>query len=391
MKEEYIHLLWKLKRLPSLYLKLTDGRKLEIIDFGWYNTASGPDFFNGKIKIDGIMWSGNIEMHVKSSDWNLHQHDKDAAYNNVILHVVFENNTEIFVKEEKLPCLELKTMIDLNHYSKYQELNLSKTWISCENQIKNVPKIIIQQQIESSLINRLERKLNLIQTEFLRMKGDNLQLLYEFYAKTFGLKTNELPFLELSKKLPYNLIQNKSEFEIKSLMLGIAGILNPNEKKNNSILKEWNYFKIKYSLSEMNSISWKKKGLRPKSFPEIKLEEFAKFCSNNANFNIEYFDKLTTNSNFLTIDFLNLLKINVHSLFLWWKGKQKNDLTLQEKALNLLENVKPEKNSIINRWNKLGVITKNAFETQALIELKNEYCFLKKCSTCKIGVSLLNE
>ena len=386
MKEEYLHLLWKLKRIPINQLQLVDCRTLEIIDFGLYNTASGPDFFNGKVKINGIIWSGNIELHVKASDWNVHNHQFDNAYSNVILHVVYNYDMEIKINDEVIPTLELKNLVDKEHFAKYQQLQLSKKWIPCENQISSLSPLIILQQLENSFLNRLERKSNFLEKDLVQNKNNLLQSMYQAYAKVFGLKVNELPFLELTSKLPYKLIQNKNEEEISILMLGVGGFF---QMKNHSLIdmqREWEYHKQKYELDEMNFHTWKSKGLRPTSFPKKKILEFARFCAKSDFINED-------NSWFelnLSHSFVNLLKINVLAIYFWWKAKRSNSAYFEEEAFNMFENLLSEHNAIILKWKNLGIRAKNAFESQALLELKNEFCIHKKCLSCKIGIALLN-
>jgi hypothetical protein len=386
MKEEYLHHLWKLKRFQSNEFISTDGNLISIIQFGWHNTASGPDFFNGQILLNGIKWSGNIEMHVKSSDWYLHKHHQDEAYNNVILHVVYEHDKEVWVNQQLVPTIELKNQIDLKHLEQFQSLNLSTNWMACENQINHVDKIVIDQQIDSAIINRLERKSNILTQELKVLKGDLSQLIYEKYANIFGLKVNELPFLELAKKLPFHLIKNKNFVELKTMMLGVAGLLNETNENYN----DWKFFQMKYNLSEMNSSSWKKKGLRPHSFPINKIQDFAFFCSFQSNFEINVANEFHALKNQFSNSFIDLLKINALSIFLWWEGKKQNVLKFQENSLILLEKIKAEKNAIIENWKNKGILASNSYESQALIEQKNEFCNKKRCLNCKIGVTILN-
>jgi hypothetical protein len=158
MREEYIHQIWKTKRLPMHDLQLIDGRKLTIQQVGWHNHESGPDFFNGSIELDGIKWNGNIEIHIKSSDWYAHQHQIDPAYDNVILHVVYQYDKPVIVNGEELPTLELKSYLDQNDWSSYDSLIKNQTWIPCEKSIQEVDELFVSMQIENALIERLQRK-----------------------------------------------------------------------------------------------------------------------------------------------------------------------------------------------------------------------------------------
>lgn len=396
MKEEYLHAIWRMKRLPVSQLYLTDGRKLTIKKTGWHNHDAGPDFFNGSIEIDEMIWNGNIEIHVKSSDWYLHKHQLDPAYNSVVLHVVFQHDKEVFIQEQKIPTLELQNLIDFKHWNLYRNLTLSQQWIPCENSLAEIDSFIVQNQIELSLIERLNRKNDLLQKTFIDLKKNHLALYFEIYAKAFGLKVNTLPFIELTKKIDIKLIWKENRQRQQVLFLGTAGMFQQAERFNIQHLEsDWEFLKKKYSLDEMDFSSWKFKGLRPVSFPNQKISQLAELCSNQAFFYSEDWDESTVltllNQLNLPVDFRNNLLINAIIPILWWNYTFFQKENMRDLALDLLQKVKAENNSIIQNWKKLGLKCKSSYQSQGLLELKNELCANKKCLNCKIGFAILKQ
>ncbi len=396
MKEEYLHAIWRLKRLPMHQLKLVDGRSIQILKTGWHNHDAGPDFFNGSIKIDEVVLNGNIEIHINASDWYVHKHQHDKAYDNVILHVVFNNDKDVFIKDYKIPCLEIKNFIDQDHEKKYATLIQSDNWIPCQNQLRHVPIEVIGNQIENSLIDRLIRKNKILDKRFEELQQDALQFYFEIYAKAFGMKVNSFPMIELTTKIKLTSLWRNSPSDAEIILFGLAGFFQKAEKFN-LIEKEleWKFQKIKNNYSEMELHTWKFKGLRPAAFPPVKLKQFSAFCFEKDFFRIhdlslsEIFsicDKMK-----FSIDFRNNILINAIIPILWWKFEHENNNELKENCITILQNIKGENNQIITKWKNLNISCKSSFESQGLLELKNELCMHKKCLTCKIGYSILNQ
>ncbi|MFN5415780.1 MAG: DUF2851 family protein [Flavobacteriia bacterium] len=396
MKEEYLHAIWRMKRLPVSQLYLTDGRKLTIKKTGWHNHDAGPDFFNGSIEIDGIQWNGNIELHVKSSDWYVHKHHLDQAYNSVVLHVVFQHDKEVLIHEQKIPTLELQNLIDFNHWNLYRSLTVSSSWIPCENSIATVDEFIVQNQIETALIERLNRKNEILKQTFRELQGNHLALYYEIFAKAFGLKVNTLPFIELTKKLDIKILWKENPRLQKVLLLGVSGMLQEaNRFGFEEFLTDWGFLKKKCNLDEMDFHSWKFKGLRPQSFPNIKILQFAEICSKQELFNLNHFNETEilihlNNLNF-SENFRNNLLINAIIPIIWWNYSFFQDEKLRDLALNLLMKLPSEQNQIISKWKNLTVKCKSSYQSQGLLELKNELCAHKKCLNCKIGFAILKQ
>lgn len=417
MKEDYLHYIWRLKRLKLHNLFLVDGRKLEVINTGWHNQDAGPDFFNGKIKIDNITWSGNIELHIKSSDWYQHNHHLDSAYDNVVLHVVYEHDKEVVVDGAVVPTLTLSEIIDEKHLEKYGDLISKPIDFPCK---ENVPdSIFVDEQINTSLFQRLQRKANQL-AEF--NTSDNRKLFFVSVFQAFGGRVNKLPFIELANTLPYEVLLKESwdQLKVDALIFGCAGFLNNdlNTSYHSELIEEWKALKNKYQLQEMTVSSWKFGGVRPYNFPTFKLAQISAFLKSwqvtinindgaketinkfkalldielnpfwNTHFKFEEESKNKLNTK-ISDNTKNLIIINGLVPYLVYLSQKNNKYELVDKAFSILENLPPEKNSITKKWSKIGIKAKNAGDSQGLIELKNEFCNFRRCLSCKIGHKIL--
>lgn len=396
MIETYLHFLWKLKRLPFHRIKTTDGKEIQILNNGIHNVSeSGPDFFNARIIYEKMEWAGQIEIHVKSSDWHKHKHHTDEAYNNVILHVVYEHDKEIKVNGTILPTLELKHYIDEHHYNQWTKFANAMKEIPCEDVIQDVDSVFLKAMIHRAVADRLNRKIN--QLLYLYDNMDNQSALYYLLAQAFGTKINSVPFELLSNQLPLTVLKRLHQFTQKKLLLKASGLFE-NEKQNDFI------FPIE--VQTIQSSLWKRKGLRPPAFPERRVLQFAEFVS-ICDFErlaehlspkeaYNYIEILTQQINknteyIISIQLINQLFINAFLPYYWFKSIRDENDQLQEFVLSFLEEIKSEDNYILKKWRKIGVYSKNAYESQALIELYNEYCSLKKCLSCQVGTKILGE
>jgi hypothetical protein len=419
MKEEFLHQIWRLKRFSQQALKTTDGRQLEIISPGWHNHESGPDFFNGKISLEGVQWSGNIEIHIKASDWYAHKHQLDRAYDNVILHVVYQADKDVYIHGELLPTLELKDVLNEHEWSKYYELTNSQANIACEKGIQKIDKLFIQQQIQRSLIQRFERKTELLIHRLHELKNDFQQLYFEQLAQCFGMKINAIPGVEFTQRLPYAVLMRTHQHLREALFLGLAGHLS--KSTDNSYVQQlqtdWNFLKQKHQLTEMEVSNWKYFGLRPPSFPPYKWMLFAHYFDVlleiiklemsdfkeiekrikqfqpaihifwNSHYRLENESRKHTPE--LTTSYISLLVVNVFAPILYFRGILKNDDSLKEKSIQLLEELKAEDNKITRVFTNLGLEIKSSAESQGILELKHELCERKKCISCVIGTKIL--
>lgn len=420
MKEDFLQFIWK----HELYLKdkmeTTDGEPVEIISSGQLNHDSGPDFFNARIRIGQTDWAGNIEIHQKSSHWYQHRHDSDAAYDNVILHVVEVHDRSVQVKSHHLPTLILSYRDEI--LNNYEYLLKSKHWIPCQEKLAEVDPFILRFWFSSLMIERLESKTGEIVKLLEQNKSNWNETFYQLLARNFGMKTNALPFELLAKSLPLSILsKHKNDlFQTEALLFGQSGLLNESllgDEYFLSLRKEYSFLYKKYGLSGIESHLWKFMRLRPINFPTIRIAQLAQLIHHSSAlfsriletedpvelrklfkvtasgyWDTHYrFNKLSEENRpkALGETAFNNLVINtiVPLLFVW--GDQHLDQAMKDRALLLLEKLDAEENQIIRKWNESGIESRTAFETQALLQLKNNYCDHKKCLNCQLGAKII--
>jgi len=420
MREDFLHYVWHHKKFDFLNLKTVCNKKISIIDTGVYTQHSGADFFNAQLKIDDLHWAGNVEIHIKSSDWYLHNHHIDSNYDNVILHVVWDYDVDVYRRNNtEIPVLILKNYIQKEINDLYMNLTKNKTWIFCEKQISTIDKNQFDLWKKQLFTERLHQKSSLIEQLLQENKNDWEATLFCMLAKNFGLNTNGNSFFEILKSIPFSIIRKES-FEVENLealFFGKANLLDSDFEEHypKDLQNRWNYLKIKYQLEKTFFEHLEFFRHRPDNFPTIRLAQLAMLYHSNNNF----FDTII-NSNTITElrrffntatsyywkthyvldkqspakkkslsrDFVDLLIINtiIPFRFVYDNYLKKNSLTFLEK---IATDIQPEKNSVIERFKKIGIKSENAFDTQALLQLKKHYCDHKGCMKCQIGRSLL--
>lgn len=420
MKEEYLHHLWETKRLPVNHLKLVDGNPLEILSYGTLNRDTGPDFFNAKIKLEHLYWSGNVEMHLKASDWYVHGHDKDDTYNNVILHVVYEFDKPVFVKGRELPTLELKNYIEKEHFQDYLKFMSQKDSLPCAPVLSKA-KLAVFQQVSVALAHRFDRKSKELEAIYLQSAGDYKYLIHYLLFQSFGGRVNKLPFQQLAQMLPYQILIREAwdASRLEALLLGSSGLLDQAQHHpyTDDLKKQWHFLSQKYRMQAMDASAWRFSGVRPHSFPNIKLVQLAHFLAKwkyeflpaqaskldvlRKQFEIEdlhfwmyhySFKSITkkTHKVAMSEDGQNVILINAFALFYWLRGRRKDADRDIQIAIDLLLHLNPEKNKVVEKWKESGVSVDTAFDSQALLEQKQFFCENKKCLQCKIGNFMLS-
>ncbi len=422
MPEEFLQYIWENRLFLSKSLKITQGEKLEILNPGKRNTDSGPDFFNAKIKIGNTIWAGNIEIHKKASDWHKHKHQSDKAYENVILHVVETADETIFRgNNEAIPTLVLKYPEHLRN--NYQKLLDSKSWIACREQFHKIDPVILQLGFNRLMIERLENKTEEILARLQQNNNDWNETFYQMLARMFGFKVNAIPFELLAKSLSIQVLakHRNNLFQLEALLFGNSGLLNNQLIGDDYYLKlrdEYSFFYKKYKLKAIESHLWKFMRLRPVNFPTVRISQLAALLhTSQALFSkileIENIDELKklfrvkaseywdvhynfnksakrTAAKELGESSANILIINVVIPILFVYGEKQNKDHLKNRALEFLEQLPAENNSIIKKWGELGIQAHSSFDSQALLQLKNYYCETKKCLNCHIGVKLVS-
>ena len=422
MKEDFLHYVWQYKKFDFSNLTTVVGESLTITNSGSYLQLAGPDFFNAQIVIGDQKWAGNVEIHLKSSDWYLHHHEKDSNYNSVILHVVWEHDAPIFRKDNtEIPTLELKRYVSKDVLENYNSLTSPKSWINCENEIASLDDFIVSNWQERLFFDRLERKAIPIEQLLLATENDWEAVLFCMLAKNFGLNTNGEAFLKIAKSIPFSVIR-KERFEVEnleSLFFGSADLFPIDDQDNytKDLKKRFKYILQKHQLKKIivEPVQFFKH--RPDNFPTIRLAQLATLYHQEQNlfskiivakklkelyhlFEIPISDYWLTHYQFdkespkkkkqFSKSFIDLLVINtiVPIQFAYAKSQGKE---LSESLLDLLREVAAEKNVIVEKFSGFGIKSKNAFETQSLLQLKNEYCNLGKCLQCAVGIQLLKK
>ncbi|MEZ4909625.1 MAG: DUF2851 family protein [Saprospiraceae bacterium] len=421
IKEDFIHYLWRTKLLPAELLTL-QGQSVQILDFGTGNMDSGPDFFNAKVVLDDQLWVGNVEMHVFTSDWIKHRHSNDDAYKNVILHVVWTNDlVKIELESIGIPTLVLNGLIPKIYLDRYLLLKNSSFEIPCKDQIATVKMARVSLWMERMAVERIEAKAQAVYTLFQNTSENWEETLYIMLVRYFGTKVNREPFERLARAVPMKLIllNRDKPKSLEALYFGQAGMLRDSNVEGDyygELSAEYNFLQRKYGLTPMDPMTWKFGKIRPANFPTIRIAQLSAIMTNarplfsvvlemqelselRAFFNketTEFWDKhytFSSKSKFskkeISDSFFNLICINAIGPMLFAYGKMiRNDVYIL-KAMHILESISPEKNAIITGFEKLGIGVTSAYDSQACIHLKTNYCDLKKCLSCQIGHDII--
>ena len=420
MKEDFLHYLWSLKKFDTQNLKTTRGETISILHSGQYLQLAGPDFFNAQLIIGEQKWAGNVEIHLKSSDWYVHNHEKDPAYENVILHVVWEHDIAIFRENNtEIPVLELKNYVSKASVNSYQALVSPKSWIFCESQIHSIDSFVFQNWQERIFFERLERKSKAILELLTELNSDWEAVLFCLLARNFGLNTNGELFLKMAKSIPFSIIRKENSYfeNLEALFFTQVGLLENDQEDIyfQELINRRDYLFHKYQLEKTIFAPAQFFKHRPDNFPTIRLSQLANLYWNRHNLfsniielktmekayqlfqvgvsvyweNHYQFDSISPKKKkAMSKSFIDLICINtiIPLQFAFAKSQGKE---IAEELLQLLKEIRPESNSIINKFNTFGITAKNAFESQSLLQLKNEYCQKSRCLECAIGVALL--
>ncbi|WP_159800048.1 DUF2851 family protein [Flavobacterium sp. MK4S-17] len=420
MKEDFLHYIWQFKKFNQQRLNTVQGESIQILAAGQYLQKSGPDFFNARIVIGKQEWAGNVEIHIKSSDWYLHNHENDSAYDNVILHVVWEHDTEVLRKDAtQIPVLELKNITDSAALQNYNALASSKTWIYCENELEKLNSFVFENWKERLFFERLERKALPVLQLANETANDWEAVLFCFLARSFGLNTNGEAFYTMARSIPFHIIRKES-FEaenLEALFLGRIGMLDGEHEDvyYKDLKLRYNYLCHKYSLERAYIAKPEFFRHRPDNFPTIRLSQLAQLYHRYQNlfslivnavdvkaihtiFKVQVSAYWQTHYTFdndspkktkaLTSAFIDLIIINtvIPFRFAYRKSTGKEN---SEELIAILQQVAAEKNSIIEKFLKFKVPVATAYDSQALLQLKNEYCNSKRCMQCAVGLELL--
>lgn len=422
MQEDFLHYIWKHKKLNTTQLQTTDGNTLIIKNFGQHNQLSGPDFFNAQLIINNQLWAGNVEMHLKSSDWYVHNHEKDKAYDNVILHVVWQHDTEIYRKDNTLiPTLILEPYVEASLLNNYKQLLQNQTWINCQNHFANVDDFVLNNWLERLYIERLEEKAKAIEALLQDNQNNWEATLFKMLTKNFGLKVNGEAFLSIANSIPFSVVRKTQSnlLDIEALLFGQAHFLEDTIEETHymQLKKNYEYLKQKFQLNNKGVLPLQFFRLRPPNFPTIRLAQLAMLYHKHSNlfsklitattkteiyklfdvkassfWDTHYSFKATSKkrSKKLTKTFIDLLIINTIIPIQFSYAKQQGKYE-QDNILNLIKAITIEKNSIVLKFLELKPLKKHALNSQALLQLKQNYCTKNRCLQCAIGNGLVGK
>ena len=417
--EQLLHYVWKHKIFPLKELKTTTGQQVEVIDTGLANTDAGPDFFNAKLKLDGVLWIGNIEIHERSSDWFKHGHHADTGYNSVILHIASEIDTEISRSNgERIPQIQLICPEAVR--TNYKELLETDSYPPCYRIIPSLPPFTAHSWMTALQMERFEQKATLLNERLKRCQGNWEDAFFITLARNFGFGLNGDAFETWAHRLPFRAVDKHRNdlFQIEAIFFGQAGSLEDSDGDGYylRLKKEYTYLQHKFGLIPMDASLWRFLRLRPANFPHIRIAQLA--CLYHRAYGLlsrimetetlqgvrdilkggtsEYWlthytfgGSSPSRPKTLSNTSLDLLIINTVVTFLYAYGLHKGNRVLCARAGSFLEELKAENNYITRMWEQCGMKASNAADSQALIQLKKEYCDKKKCLYCRIGYEYL--
>lgn len=423
MTEAFLQYVWQHKLLEGP-LVTTDGLPVVVERPGEMNRDAGPDFFDARLVIGGVLWAGNVEVHVRASDWRQHHHSDDKSYNNVILHVVYIHDADITLQNGKsVPTLTIADAIPEKIWENYDALMHpdGDVEIPCASRLKEIPDFLFRISQDRMTVERIERKSGDVKRLLKESKGSWEQTCYWLTARAFGAKTNAMPFELLAKKTPMSLLAKIKDnpFRLESLFFGQAGMLDGefSDDYPKAMQREYNYLCAAHNLVPMAGHLWKFFRMRPAGFPTLRISQFSRLIAQSSNLFSKlldtkdvsdlrrFFDVSTSEywNNHYRFDEINdsrpkslglsqvdVILINAWIPLLFEYGVMHDDQSRKDQAFDLLQQLPAEKNQIVKRWEKAGIVAKNASETQALIQRYNEYCQKQKCLDCQIAFRLIN-
>ena len=423
LPEDLLHFVWKYRLYHTPTLTTSSGKSVQVLDPGYPNQHAGPDFLAARIKIEETEWAGSVEIHVRASEWETHQHHQDKAYNNVVLHVVYDDDRVMYREDDTcLETLVLKTLIPKHVLSKYRELMRSLYWIPCEKLIHRVSAFHQHQWLSRLLIERLEHKVVAIDELLAQQRGSWEETCYLWAARSFGFKINADPFEQLSRSLPQAILAKYRHhpLAIEALFFGQSGLLEGMvfaDEYPRMLQQEYRYLRQLHSLTPMEASSWRFLRTRPGNFPTIRIAQFAAFYIRNVHlfsrltdtddtgllktlfmklpvpsyWNTHYRFDVSTNPHSCQLGARSVdnLLINLIAGILFAYGKYIGKELYIYRAVALLEQLKAEKNSVLARFTALGIQAKQAADSQALLQMKSFYCDKKRCLDCGIGLQLI--
>lgn len=420
--EELIQVLWKCRLYANAAIRCVGGEQVQVLSPGIYNRDAGPDFLQAKLRINNLLWVGHVEIHWDAKSWFAHRHQDDLRYDNVILHVVWENECEIRRKDGTIiPTLQLKDYVSADILKQHHHLQQSRAWIPCADQLQDVPLHIKLQMLDRMAKSRLEAKAAEIALLLVRHKNDWEKVTQQLFAESFGMRVNKHAFSQLIASLPANILdryQGKRK-KLEALLFGQAGLLSqdPSDNYAAELHDQYVYLQQLYQLRPMSSHEWRFLRMRPANFPTVRIAQLASVFSEmtricqlivsteNLRALQHYFVDISTSEYWsthyifgkvvkkhavrITSTFLDHIAINCFVPILYAYGHRHGNESLLMRAIDWLDQIPAEQNTITAHFAKIGLLAQHAADSQALIQLHRAYCEPKQCLSCAIGIHLL--
>ena len=418
--EGLLQYIWQHRLWLSEDMVTGDGLKVRVIDPGLLNTDAGPDFFNAKVEIDGRLWVGNVEIHVRASDWKRHHHDEDPAYDSVILHVVEKDDAPVTrINGERIPQVELRVSPRFNEC--YDRLVNAQVELPCAARLNEVPTLTVTEWIEALAFERLHGKVDRVRELYDRYNGSWEDICYVMLARTLGFGINNDAFERLARVTPLRLLHKHSDsiLQVEALLFGQAGLLNGAQGEDpyfQQLTREYAFLANKFSLRPIEGSAWRLFRSRPQNFPYRRIALLAQFVQGGFNlmndileasdtkqlrqlFDIELSGYWTTHYSFgkpspgagraLSNGSIDIVLINTVAPLYYARAEMTDDYAMTDRAIALLEDIRPEQNSIVTLFRNAGIKCDDALTSQALIQLRRNYCEARKCIYCRLGHRLL--
>ena len=424
MREDFIHYVWRQARFDLRDLKTTEGEPLSVQHFGTHNTNAGPDFSSGQVRIAGMQWAGNIEMHVRASDWYDHGHQNDPAYDNVILHVVHEEDRPVYRRNgERIPCLELRGRIPAGLLKRYWRLLHTENWVPCQHSLQAVDHSTRRHWLDQLIMRRLTARASQFTDRMEHNRRDWEEAFYQLLARALGGRVNAEAMDMLARSLPLRtLLKHKhSLLQLEALLFGQSGLLPEQQDGEETYVtllrREYALLQTKHELRPIPATAWRYLRLRPNNFPTVRIAQFAAMLHRTG----QLFGKSLAAAD--TRELINMFEVSLSNYWrehfrfgktakpaarrlgdgtvksilintvapaLYAYGRQRGDERYEQRAFDLLRKLPPESNIILRKWSQLGWDAEHAADSQALLELKKNYCTPVRCTDCAIGCHVLS-
>ncbi len=423
MTESFLHYIWQFQYFRKDDLKASEGEALQIFQPGMLNSNAGPDFEAAKIKLGSLEWRGSIEIHIKASGWNDHHHSNDRAYENVVLHVVWENDKPIKRTDGSfMPTLELKNRVDLTLWNRYKKLFTSAESIPCATSWSKISDITKLSMLDKTVVQRLESKGEVVKKILASNNNNWEETFYQLICKNFGFKVNAEPMFQLAKAMPFKILLKHLDkpIQVEALLFGQAGFLETAKEDEylRVLIREYNLLRQKYRLDakQMNVVQWRFMRLRPANFPTVRLAQLASLLQMQKNLFSKILDgisikdltellevvqseywqqhyqpgkKSKTIVSALGKSSVQNIIINTITPILTAYGQLHDDQRYIDRAVDFLQQIPAENNRIVREWYGLGYKVTSAFDSQGLIELYNNFCVKRRCLECTVGASII--